>query len=123
MSIQQSIAWYVEVWGLFYLVPSAVVLFPLWLSSKQRVTWSRWDLTLLIVPYFLWAVLMSSGIQKKDTGNLIEPILLSLIVGFCFLFRTVMASRLKRSSVLSICLGISLAAAVLFYFFVGSIPE
>lgn len=82
-------------WLVAYLPTALVFCVPVWWFGRGRVKWSKLDLLLLVVPYFLWASLLVSNARGKSWGNLSEGAALGIVVGIVAAIRVILANRVN----------------------------
>ena len=97
---------------LLFSLPAAAMFY----FGRKRAAWNAYDYLLAAVPYLVWIVLFFSFPNRKDIGNISEPLLLGLVGPAVLLVRLFYGKR-RGYAVLSIvnlvaCCGF---AAVMFF--------
>jgi hypothetical protein len=110
------------VWTLHSLV-AAVTAAPIVYIGRGRAHWNPLDLLALVVPFFLWLLLMKLSLESKSLGNLVEPLVLSLGVPVAALARVIIGPHARDRWSSMGFVGILCAAAVCVYFCTPSLPE
>ena len=75
---------------LIHAVVAAVLTLPLVYWTRNKVHWLRWEAVAFVVPFFVWMILMASGLStgKKTLSNfLVEPGMLGVCVALGALAR------------------------------------
>jgi hypothetical protein len=86
------------IWAMQALVGAALAA-PILFLGRKRVGWANWELLALIVPYFVWAVLMLSPLSagRKSLANLGEPVCISFAMPVLALVRVAVGRRLPEA--------------------------
>jgi hypothetical protein len=103
---------------------AAVLSVPVVFFGRRRVHWQWWELSVLVLPFIVWTLLMFSlSTGRKSLANLGEPFLFSFAVPLAALARVCIGTRFpeRRFAVALILALCSVAIAV--FFGVPSLPE
>lgn len=105
---------------LIHLAPAAIGCGLIWWIARRRVKWTFWDLSVLAMPYWVWALAFMINGEGKDWGNLWEGIMLGVIVPLAPIGRGILGQRYRQRIVAFISLLVlSLIGLVLWAF----VPE
>jgi hypothetical protein len=112
-------------WVSLYLPVSAVLCAPVWWFGKNRVLcWQKLDFLVLIVPYAVWAVLISIDNSGKSLANLFaEPFLLAGATIIAPLSRVALGTRLPPRRAAVAALAATCMISVLIWAIVPSLRE
>jgi hypothetical protein len=117
---------YISIAWLMHFGIAALLTAPIVFMGRRRVRWQPWELSALIVPFTVWALLMVSDLstRRKSLSNLFgEPIFFSLAIPIAAAFRVLLGSSV-RESIFACGLIFSLCVLTAIVFFVApSLPE
>lgn len=110
-------------WVMFVL-PAIIICGPVWFFGKHRVSWTLLDYSGLIVPFILWAILISiNDFDKSLSNGVVEPFFLGCSIAITPIIRLVFGKRFNKWLVAGISLvGLCLVALGL-WLFVPGLPE
>ena len=74
-------------------------------------------------PYWLWAILIFSGIKDKSMANLGEAWILCLLIALAALIRVVIGSKEQQYLYSKLILLLLCVASVAVYLFIPELPE
>lgn len=118
-----------EMFGLFallwvlYLVPAVVLSLPIWFFGRGRANWMWWEFGILVLPYFVWAMVGVTNIKPKSIANLEEAAFVGCLVPVALLVRVLVGQKIDRRFMASGMLVALCLAAFLIYWFVPMLPE
>jgi hypothetical protein len=108
-----------------HLIP-AIIPAGYWVLRRATVRLTAVEPFVLIVPYWVWALLNYSPLKQKGLGNLgLEPLLLGSLVAMLLLGRMILRPNgLRAAQALAFC-AISICLALAIYFLVPTwdLPE
>lgn len=111
------------VW-LWFLLPAIILSLPVWFFGRHRANWLLWELSILVLPYWFWCVLMMWDGTGKSIANLFaEPLQIGCFIPVAALIRVAAGHKANRMFLASgLILGSCLVAALV-YFFMPILPE
>jgi hypothetical protein len=113
----------VNVW-LLHLVPLLLVCGPVWFFGRNRVKWSVWDFSIVIVPFACWATLMVVHDVGKTLANLvIEGVVVGCIASLAPVARILARTRWNQTRLAVILLILACLAATGLWALVPALPE
>lgn len=91
-----------------FLVPAVPVAAICWFFGRRRVTWFKWEYTIIIVPYLIWVLFIMIEDKGKSLSNAVaEPFYLGCGVALACVARVVIGKKWKERT-----LAVSLFAAI-----------
>jgi hypothetical protein len=84
---------------LIYLLPTVLLLLPLWYFGRKRARFMWWELNVLVVPFAMWLVGFLLSSKDKSLGNVVEVFILTGAVTIAALIRIVIGAKLNRNFV------------------------
>jgi hypothetical protein len=109
---------------LLHAVFAGVLAAPIAFLGRKRVHWRAWELFVLVLPFFVWAVLMSSKLSiGKSLANLSEPFWFALAVPVAALVRVAVGSRVSERACAASLIALVCVAAAAVFFIVPPLPE
>ena len=108
---------------ILHLVPTALVVTPLWFFNRHRVRWGSLDFQIIILPFLLYLMAALMLPRPKSLGNLVELLVLGCCLPLAPLTR-VLAVQITGSKGLAACLLVMLCLlAIALHVFVPFLPE
>lgn len=115
---------YLFVFWLPFLIPTVPAVAACWFFGRRRVTWHRWELAILVVPYLLWWVLVLVECKGKSLSNAAaEPFYLGCGVTLACVARVAVGKKWKESTVATVLFTGCCLLAIAVWAFVPTMPE
>jgi hypothetical protein len=109
-------------WVLHVLAALFLAL-PIIAYGKGRVRWDRWELLAFVLPFAIWACLITTNSRPKSLANLSEVILLAPAIAITALVRVLIGSREPQALWPRLMLGLLCVAALGVYNLVPMLAE
>lgn len=110
--------WFVH--AVIAAVPSAPIVY----FGRHRVHWRAWELLVLVVPFAVWWLLMSSELSLgKSLANLGEPFYFAVAVPVATVVRVAIGSRVDERTSAGVLIAGVCVVAVAAFFIVPPLPE
>ena len=107
-----------------HLVPAAGIATPIWFLGKSRVRWFKWEYSILVVPYTLWAILLLYDSTDKTLANVnAEALALGLVVPMVPMVRLAIGQRVSPRAVALVGILAVSMVGVLLWKFTPRLPE
>ena len=91
-----SLGLLLSVWFM-HLIPIAMIGGPCWYLGRNRVRWTLWDYSIIILPFAVWATLMWIHDGGKTLANLSsEGIIIGLVASITPLLRVIIRDRVNQ---------------------------
>jgi hypothetical protein len=109
-------------WGL-YLLPFLLVAGVVWFFGQKRVKWNRWDFSVIVLPFAVWALAMMIPVRDKSLSNLVEAFWLGCAAPLSPVVRVMVGQKVNQNFLaigllVTVCL-----AAIGLWAFVPGLPE
>jgi len=121
----EGFLWSFGVWIVLYLIPA--VLFssiPILLNVRLKKTkLDIWDSLFFIIPFWIWALCINLNPIQKDSGNLIEPVLLGSLMFLVFCFRVFAGEKINKRKMQLILLSVYSLIALGMFFLIEKLGE
>ncbi len=107
---------------LIQLLPLFIIGIPIWLITRKRIKWNKWDILVGIIPFFVWCVLTLTYNNGKGIGNIIEGLLIGCFTPISPIVRAVVRDKMNQVVLsASLLIFISFTAVGLWAFMPGMI--
>lgn len=113
-----------SIWVIFS-IPAALLAGLVIFFGRHRVDPKGWDALIFVVPFGIWACLISSdlSVDQKSLGNLGEPIYFMVAIPVAALVRVVVGRRLPQTPFAVALIVLVSIIAIATFFTVPPLPE
>ena len=109
---------------LAFLIPAAPSAAACWFFGRRRVTWLKWEYTLLLVPYLIWLLLVMIQDKGKSLSNVAaEPFYLGCGVALACVVRVVIGRKWKEETLAAWLFAACCLSAIALWAFMPTLPE
>jgi len=81
---------------LIHLLPFLLIALPVWIFARKRVEWNKWDFSIVIIPFAVWAFLMLAHSNSKGLGNWLEGLLIGCIASLTPIIRVIIKNKINQ---------------------------
>jgi hypothetical protein len=109
-----------------HVVAGVALAAPIVFLGRKRAHWRVWELSLLVLPFTTWWLLIASPLSDnfKSLANLgIEPLLVALVVPVATLLRVAVGASVSQGLFAAVLILASCAAAAGIFALVPGLPE
>ena len=112
------------IWAMHAAI-AGVLSAPVVFFGRNRVHWRYWELLVLVLPFVVWTVLMSSELStgRKSLANLGEPFYIAVAVPVIALVRVAIGTRIPERACAGALIALMSIIAGGVFFLVPPLPE
>jgi hypothetical protein len=107
---------------ILHIFVAGVVVAPLIALAPSRASWKQWEMSVFVVPFLVWAILLYSNLRIKAFANLLECFIISGAIALAGVIRLISGPRTSPMLSASLLTGVT-SVAVLCYLLVPCLGE